>query len=75
LVAQHPDLDILGAITPAAQHEDVEHQANKPEETRHISILAGPERRRSLQRELPGHRRGQVFGTDTLRATRRNGVR
>jgi len=42
LMAQHEDLDILRAITLTAQHEQVDHEANKTVETAHAPILAAP---------------------------------
>ena len=65
LVAQHEDLDILGTIASAAQHQQVEYEADKTVETGHAPILAASEPRRSRQRETAGHYTGRVFGTHT----------
>ena len=40
LVAQHEDLDILGTIRAAAQHQQVDHEPDKTVETGHAPILA-----------------------------------
>jgi hypothetical protein len=40
LVAQHQDLDVLGAIASAAQHQQVDDQADKYIEAPHALILA-----------------------------------
>jgi hypothetical protein len=47
LVAQYEDLDILGAIAPTSQHQQIDHQANKTVETRHELIVPASEPRRS----------------------------
>jgi hypothetical protein len=39
LVAQHQDLDILGTIPAATQHQQVDHEPDKTIETGHASIL------------------------------------
>ena len=53
LVAQHEDLDILGTIASAAQHQQVDHEADKTVETGHAPILAASEPGRSHQRVTP----------------------
>src|SRR5712692_7347685 len=40
LMTQHEDLDIFGAIRPAAQHQQVDHEPDKTVETGHAPILA-----------------------------------
>jgi hypothetical protein len=53
-MAQHEDLDIFGTIPAAAQHEQVDHEADKTVETGHAPILAAPEPPRSRHHETPG---------------------
>ena len=45
LVAQHEDLDILGTLTAAPQHQQVDHEPDKTIETGHAPILAAREPR------------------------------
>ena len=45
LVAQHEELDIFGTIRATAQHQQVDHEADKPVETSHTPILAASEPR------------------------------
>ena len=40
LVAQYEDLDILGAIAPATQHQQVDHEPDQTVEAGHAPILA-----------------------------------
>ena len=47
LMAQHEDLDILGTIRAAAQHQQVDHEPDETVETGHALILAVLESRRS----------------------------
>jgi hypothetical protein len=58
--AQYEDLGILGAITSAAQYQQVEHETDHTVETRHALILAAPETRPSRQCQVAGHRRVRV---------------
>ena len=63
LMAQHENLDILGTIPAATQHQQVDHESDKTVETGHAWILAASEPRRSCLRETAGHHAGRVFGT------------
>ena len=45
LMTQHEDLDILGTIASSAQHEQVDHEADKTIETARGPILAAPRTR------------------------------
>ena len=40
LVAQHEDLDILGTISAATQHQQVDHEPDETIETGHAPIIA-----------------------------------
>ena len=42
LVPQHQDLDILGPIPAATQHQQIDHQPDKTVEAGHPPILALP---------------------------------
>ena len=46
-MAQHENLDILGTIRAAAQHQQVDHESDETVETGHALILAVLESRRS----------------------------
>src|ERR1035437_6634281 len=63
LMTQHEDLDILGMLAPAAQHQQVDHEPDQTVEAGPTPILAAPQPHRSRQRETPGQRAGRVFGT------------
>lgn len=53
LVAQDEKLDILGTVASTAQHQEVEHEADKTIDTGHAPILAASEPDRSHQRVTP----------------------
>jgi hypothetical protein len=45
LMAQHEDFDILGTLTAAMQHQQVDHKSDDTVETSHASMLAALEPR------------------------------
>jgi hypothetical protein len=73
LVAEYEDLGVFGAITSAAYYEEVEHEPGKLVETPHAPILAASAREFRCRREVAGHERGQVFGTDKVARGRLRG--
>jgi hypothetical protein len=64
LVAQDEDLDVLGMIGAAAQHQQVEDQADETVETRHGRILAASEPVPIATAKPQVTAPGRVFGTD-----------
>jgi hypothetical protein len=65
-VAQHQDLGVLGTIAAAAQHQQVDDQADKSLETPHPLILAASAEEFRCRREVPNHGPGRVIGTHTV---------
>ena len=63
LMTQHEDLDILGTIASSAQHEQVDHEADKTIETARGPILAAPRTRPFTPTLRPLNTLGRVFGT------------
>jgi len=66
-MAQHEDLGIFGTITSTAQHEQVDHEADKTVETAHGPILAASRPDRSRQRVTPAQHSRRVLGTHRAR--------
>ena len=54
LMAQHEDLDVLGTVRAAAQHQQVEHEPDKTVETGRAPIFAALRSRRSGGAKTPG---------------------
>jgi hypothetical protein len=65
LVAQHENLDVLGPVSAAAQHQQVEHESDETVEAGHAPSLIDARRPALTETRNTRSRARRVFGTHT----------